>query len=529
MSDFSDLQAFLESQLSSGYAFCQSRGVKYFHKGTVAFRTYRCVTEGESRASLIKKRQICKLGPNACDAGFTARYHVDSQKQPYGSVALLRVKLEHRHAPTFLGQPVPQSVKVHIESQLQLGVDPVHLASKLQQKALDRRNREAPLIDRVSFLPKSYFKARNRILNSKAIEMDKNDYKSVALSIKERWQDSVLFYHPLGCDGDGLSPKVFCLVIASCFQQSLLERYGTSVHMAFFDGTHGVVKYRNFSLFTMLVINDEGHGYPAGWMLANSKDMTVQSRFLRVLQSIVPKFEPGAFMVDEDPAARGALEKIFPHARVYFCDFHLWRAWGKRLGRLNLAITPEMEDHLVKLRRSAHEEEFEHSLEALRKNFSETVNGQKFWEYLLSNYLYKRKYWAGYLRYFQQPTNNHLESWHNNLKTNHLKRKSKMRIDHFVHCLLERVELEIFQKALRSAPDLGELLKNSRSKPQNVEIPDVTGRNLHSIKEEHFIAFLLQPKILDLVKRDERFYSMFMESQYTPLRIEGPNKKMSLQ
>jgi len=104
-----------------------------------------------------------------------------------------------------------------------------------------------------------------------------------------------------------------------------------------------------------------------------------------------------------------------------------------------------------------------------------------------------------------------------------------MRIDHFVHCLLERVELEVFQKALKSAPDLGELLKNSRSKPHNVEIPDVTGRNSYSTKDEHFVAFLLQPKILDLVKRDERFYSMFMESQYTPLRIEGPNKRRSLQ
>ena len=44
----------------------------------------------------------------------------------------------------------------------------------------------------------------------------------------------------------------------------------------------------------------------------------------------------------------------------------------------------------------------------------------------------KAKYWVGYMRFFPYATNNHAESWHNQLKTNHLKRKSKMRLDQYL-------------------------------------------------------------------------------------------------
>ena len=423
------LQAFLESQLNKGYALCQPRGIRYVQGQTVAIRYYRCTREGDSKAYSGRKRHICKLGAHTCDAGFTARYTVDANKQPHGSVVLLNVKLEHQHPPTFLGQPVPHTVRMHIESQLQSGVDPLHIASRLQQSALDRRNRAMPSVDRVSFLSRSYFKAYSRLLVSREIELDKNDHKSVAISVQERWQDSVLSYHPLGLDGDGVPPSIFYIVIASKFQRSLLKRHGTSVDMVFFDGTHGVVKYRNFYLFTILVIDDDSHGFPVAWMLSNSKDMQVQTRFLQILLDAVPEFQPGAFMVDEDPAARGAVERVFSTAYVYFCDFHLWRAWKTRLDRLGLNITSEMERHLLILRRNVYEEQFDASLEALRKHFKESADGQKFWEYLLHNYLHKKRYWAGYLRHFPHATNNHLESWHNHLKSNHLKRKSKMRID----------------------------------------------------------------------------------------------------
>ena len=93
---------------------------------------------------------------------------------------------------------------------------------------------------------------------------------------------------------------------------------------------------------------------------------------------------------------------------------------------------------------------------------------------------------------------------------------------------MEKIEPEIFQKALRSASELKQLLEDSRPTLRNIRAHPVAGKNLHLIQEEQFIAFLTQPKILDYLRNDERLYDMFMERQYAPVRAEGANKKMSL-
>ena len=119
-------------------------------------------------------------------------------------------------------------------------------------------------------------------------------------------------------------------------------------------------------------------------------------------------------MVDEDHAARNAVRSVFNDARIYFCDFHLWRAWTNKLSHLKIPLTPEVEKHLRVLRRSAHKEDFDASLDFLKQHFAQSNEGGKFWDYLLHNYMHdKLHYWAGYLRFFPQKTNNHAESWHN--------------------------------------------------------------------------------------------------------------------
>ena len=423
LSSFEELQSLLDAQLDIGYALCQPGGVRYSRDRTIATRYYRCVTNGETKAASNKKRSICKLGAGTCDAGFIAKYSVDTDRRPYGAVVLSAMKLDHPHPPTFIGQRVPQKTKQEISLQLQQGMDPMRIASDFRAD-LCHKNRAQLTLTRVHYLKNSYFKAQHRLLLAKEIELDKNDFKSVALSVPERWKDWVIRYHPLGHEGDGLKPETFCLIIASTFQREMLRECGTSMDIVFFDGTHNVVRYKNYYLFTLMVLDGSAQGCPAAWMLTNSKDATVQAFFLQALKDAVPEFHPGAFMVDEDPAARAAIERIFPESRVHFCDFHLWRAWKSRLAALRLDLTPNLKDLLSGMRLGVHEEAFNANLAALRQHFANSVNGQKFLDYLSHNYLFRKKYWAGYLRFFPQPTNNRL-------KTNHLRRRSRSRIDQY--------------------------------------------------------------------------------------------------
>lgn len=431
-SDFGEFERFLEAQQLAGYRMCRSRGTKYIQKGTVAVQHYVCVVEGESRACSQKKRHISKLGTGSCDASFVARYSADANKNPCGHVALINVQLKHDHDPVFKAQDVPSSIRDRIQEELQRGVVPEKVALGLQGEALKVENRAAGMVNRITFLRKSYFKEYQRRLFAKEIELDKNDHRSVSLNVKERWQNWTLYHHPLGADAGTISAEVFCLILASSFQRYLLEKYGGPLNMVFFDATHDTSRYRNFYLFSLVVTDHQSHGYPAAWMITNRKNAAIQGHFLKVLHDAVPLFDPGAFMLDEDPAARNAVRTVFNGARVYFCDFHLWRAWKNKLSDLKIHVTPEVEKHLCTLRRSAHKEDFDSSLGFLKQYFASSSGGEKFWDYLLHNYMHeKAQYWVGYLRFFPHTTNNHAESWHNQLKTNYLRRKSKMRLDQY--------------------------------------------------------------------------------------------------
>lgn len=433
-SDYAEFERFLEARQLEGYRMCQPRGTKYVQKGTVAVRHYSCVAEGESRSNSQTKRYISKLGTGSCNASFVARYSVDENKKAHGNVVLSRVQLNHSHGPIFKAQDVPSSVRKHIVEELQRGVTPEKVASGLQQESLKAESRAAAVVNRMTFLRKSYFKAQQRLLIAREIELDKNEHLSVSRSVVERWQDATLHHHPLGADADGISADIFCLILASSFQRNLLGKYGGEFSMVFFDATHDTSRYREFYLFTLVVADHSGHGYPAAWMITNRKNAAIQAHFLKVVREAVPLFDPAAFMVDEDPAARSAVRTVFNNARIYFCDFHLWRLWKAKLSSLKIPLTPELEGHLRVLRRSAHKEDFDASLEFLKEHCAQSNNGGKFWEYLVHNYMHdKAKYWVGYMRFFPYATNNHAESWHNQLKTNHLKRKSKMRLDQYTY------------------------------------------------------------------------------------------------
>ena len=429
---YGDFEAFLETQQHQGFRMCQPRGTRYVKNATIAVRDYICVVEGNSRACSAKKRSISKLGSGSCGASFVARYPVDAEKKPHGPVSLTKVNLEHGHDPVFRAQAVPRGTRKLIDEKLSRGVGPERVASDLQADALKPENRETLRPNRVIFLKKAYFRARHRLLNAREIEMDKDEHRSVSLSVAERWADSTLCHHPLGTEGE-LAADIFCLIMSSPFQRHLLERYGGPSSIVFFDATHDTVKYRNFYMYTLLVVDEGGRGYPAAWMIANSKTAAIQAHFLKKLHAVVPQFVPGAIMVDEDAAARSAVCGVFPKSRLYLCDFHLSRSWKRKLSGLKIILAPEMTRHLAILRRSSCEGEFEASYLKLKEHLTQTPRGSRFWEYLLHNYMFNKKlFWAGCYRLFPYATNNHVESWHNQLKGTYLKRKSKVRLDQYI-------------------------------------------------------------------------------------------------
>ena len=542
---YSDFETFLEAQQHKGYRMCQTRGTYYVHGGTVAVRNYVCVVEGKTRARSSKKCHISKLGTGSCNASFQARYSVDAEKKPRGSVALDKVNLIHEHEPVLRGQAVPRGTRRYIEEQLARGVGPERVASDLQAEALKPENRETLRPNRVLYLKKSYFRAKHRLLNAKEIELDKDEHRSVVLGVAERWSNCTLYHHPLGTEGE-LAATTFCLILSSGFQRHLLSRYGGPSRIVFFDAPHDTVKYRDFCLFTLLVIDEAGRGYPAAWMISNAKTAAIQTHFLRVAHNAVPEFGPGAVMIDEAPAARSAVRCVFPNSRLYYWDFYLWRSWQRKLASCKIPLTPKVARHLAILRRSPHEGEFDTSCAQLVRHFKQTSSGTRFWEYLLHNYLYsKRLLWAGCYRRSSHATNNHIESWHNRLKSHYLKRKSKVRLDQYasprsppcislltvfslVHCLLVVVETDIYHKYL---------LNNGFQAPRPSPVagagtvPDQPAprRKSSSLPLEERRALMENSTMVDHLDGYESVYDIAIQARSRVPRAEGAATKLSKQ
>uniref|UniRef100_A0A2S2NX01 ZSWIM1/3 RNaseH-like domain-containing protein n=1 Tax=Schizaphis graminum TaxID=13262 RepID=A0A2S2NX01_SCHGA len=64
----------------------------------------------------------------------------------------------------------------------------------------------------------------------------------------------------------------FCLIIMTQYQSEMLVQFGND--KICIDGTHGLNSY-NFQLYTIVVIDEYGNGYPVAFCFSNKSDIIV--------------------------------------------------------------------------------------------------------------------------------------------------------------------------------------------------------------------------------------------------------------
>ena len=122
-------------------------------------------------------------------------------------------------------------------------------------------------------------------------ERHKDDATSVATVVKEMMvseSSPVLLYKPQGSRPTQVSPSLrnnyFILALQTPLQAEVLEEFGTNIICM--DDTHGTNSY-DFSLITVLVVDEFGEGYPAAWRLCNRTDKYVLIDFLMAVRNRV--------------------------------------------------------------------------------------------------------------------------------------------------------------------------------------------------------------------------------------------------
>ncbi|KAF9169588.1 hypothetical protein BGX20_010107 [Mortierella sp. AD010] len=153
------------------------------------------------------------------------------------------------------------------------------------------------------------------------------------------------------------------------------------------DSTHKTVKsikkalsdegrttFKSAYLFTLLVKDRTvKKGIPVSFMISSSESRYLIQAWLRWL-----KYECGlrtsAFMVDCAKTESEAISSVFPHSRIFYCDFHVAQLWEKHLKQKTSAHKNREMRPLLKLVRTAPTAmDQQHLWESFKLRFPEAI------------------------------------------------------------------------------------------------------------------------------------------------------------
>lgn len=149
-------------------------------------------------------------------------------------------------------------------------------------------------------------KGYKKTYHLKGIRRHKDDATSVHLWVDQvrnsnREDNPVLLYKPQGhaqpdeCDNN-LSTNDFVLALQTPLQADILKRFSNN-RIVCVDNTHGTNGY-DFSLITVMVIDEYGEGFPVAWCFSNREDQTLLIAFYKAIMNQVGDITPRWFMSD---------------------------------------------------------------------------------------------------------------------------------------------------------------------------------------------------------------------------------------
>ena len=174
-------------------------------------------------------------------------------------------------------------------------------------------------------------------LNLESVEKHQNDHTSVSawvIEMKKMEYNPILIFKNQGeeqeDDCDDLAKNDFLLAIQTEYQRDMMIKYGEKVICM--DDTHGTNMY-DFTLITVLVIDDHGEGIPVAWSLSNRVNTALLTQFLKPLKANVGDLRTSVFMSDMADQFFLSWLGVFGKCdtKRLYCTWHVDKAWRKGL------------------------------------------------------------------------------------------------------------------------------------------------------------------------------------------------------
>ncbi|XP_025194303.1 uncharacterized protein LOC112593925 isoform X2 [Melanaphis sacchari] len=300
-------------------------------------------------------------------------------------------------------------------------------------------------IKRIHLLEKKDIHNIKRDFNiSYSTKKHQNDAISVDLWVKEMMkkgdESPVLYYKQQGINDNCVpcfTKNDFCLVIMTQFQSELLLKFGKD--KVCLDGTHGLNGY-NFQLYTVVVVDEYGNGYPVAFCFSNRSDTTVYRHFFQCIKKITGNINANIFMFDDEPAGKQLL-----------CTWHVLRNWAKNLRKIH---SNEKQNIVFKtLKALLYETDENNFLIELQHVLDDLLNDEDtrdFGNYFKTTYSYRAEKWAYFNRkYVGINTNMYLEALHKSIKYCYLEGKSCKRLDLSINALMSLVRDKSFERIIK--------------------------------------------------------------------------------
>ena len=312
------------------------------------------------------------------------------------------------------------------------------------------RNRDSPptlsqcaiSVEQIRFI-------RRRMHQKNALSHLSDAYKVDFLVREEGEFFGVRLYEPKVRTSD-----VFCLVCQTQWQEEVMKSCLRQNPIILMDTTHNITKHRSIFLTTLMVVRPNAewartgvryNGIPVAWMIHENQDSTIYEKILR---SIFPDDETKELvkfaMMDEAKAEMNALQHVIPSAKVFWCEWHVKKALRKRLLHLvkDKETKKELWGHVLGLISAESETDLHSRWEWFQERLEENSGQGQYIRYVEENAWRDRQRWS---HCFQADltisTNNHLESFHNRLKTTFLKRH-RYDVSTLLQILMTKVEAQ---------------------------------------------------------------------------------------
>ncbi len=427
--------------------FIRSTGNKMLEAENTTRIYFYCNRSGYYNSLGTRKRSMKSQGTSKLNNYCTASMTVTKTGK---KLCVEYCKTHHGHTFQLGHLRMAEKDRKDIAMKLHQGISFYHILNEVRMSVGSK-------FDRIHLLTNKDISNIEKAFGIQSAQRHNDDATSVYLLVKEMEQNTqynpILLYKQQSATPQGKFVKLysndFILVLQTELQAEMLQKFGPQIICI--DDTHGTNGY-NFTLVTIMVVDEFGEGFPVAWCFSNRQDKTAMEIFFQSVKDKVGNITPQWIMTDDAEQFFSAWILTFGSGpSKLLCTWHVDRAWRGQLNQIrSQVLAATLYKNLRIMLEEPNVDTFEKLLKETIEQLSTSESTKSFCTYFQSHYVPRKQQWATCYRTFAGiNTNMYVESFHRTLKYIYMKGRVNKRMDKCIEILLNLARDKAFQRLIK--------------------------------------------------------------------------------